>query len=160
MELTDLFCSIGNAIREKNGTVDKIAPVDFASKISGIQTQTISIKTGTFTVATDTSICWSQYSSKFYSIEHGLSDIPNLFWIGIETDPMNAVKSSGSFIAALYFTKSIYFANQYERSYNNIGGISTDTPGGTVDSKFIKIGVPTTTYLRAGVTYRWLAAII
>lgn len=167
MTLTDLFTNIANAIRTKDGTTEPIVANDFPTRILEIPSGGTSdnFATGTFTVAEDVRITWSQYSSSYYAIPHGLETTPNVcaVWADYSTvNPDTGYFLTSDFVQAVY-VESAFEKRTYTRAYNGTNGVVKDTGYANIiepDSSNIKIGVGTGTYLRAGYTYRWMAGRI
>ena len=167
MALTDLFTNIANAIREKDGTTEPIVANDFPTKILNISSggSSINFATGTFTVAEDVRITWSQYSSSYYSIPHGLNNVPNIcaVWTDYSTvNPDTKYFLTSDFVQAVY-VESSFDQRTFTRTYNETNSIVRDSGNANIiepDGSNIKIGVGTGTYLRAGYTYKWMAGRI
>ena len=166
MALTDLFTNIANAIREKDGTTDSIIANDFPTKILGIPSgSSINFATGTFTVAEDVRITWSEYSTEYYAIPHGLNEVPNIcvVWADYSTvNPDTKYFLTSDFVQAVY-VESSFDQRTYTRTYNGTNSVVEDRGYANIiepDGSNIKIGVGTSTYLRAGYTYKWMAGRI
>ena len=167
MALTDLFTNIANAIREKDGTIEPIVANDFPTRILEIPSGGTSdnFATGTFTVAEDVRITWSQYSSSYYTIPHGLNEVPNIcvVWADYSTvNPDTKYFLTSDFVQAVY-VESSFDQRTFTRTYNGTNSVVKDTGNANIiepDGSNIKIGVSTGTYLRAGYTYKWMAGRI
>lgn len=167
MALTDLFTNIANAIRTKDGTTGLIVANDFPTRILNIPSGGTSdnFATGTFTVAEDVRMTWSQYSSSYYAIPHGLDTTPNVcaVWTDYSTvNPDTGMFLTSDFVQAIYVEEAMKQRN-YTRTYNATNGVVTDSGDARTiepNGSHIKIGVDTGTYLRAGYTYRWMVAVL
>lgn len=172
MALTDLFTSIANAIRSKDGTTAQIVANDFPSHIlaipSGISFP-LEIATGTFVLNTDTVAYRLSNVDYRFIIEHGMSVTPNAVLIYPES---NIVVTEDGYLTNGSVANAFRFGNigNVGRTYNSTGGVSnaSNYNVNTTDWNYVEF-TPTQilfgsnssgTFLRAGCTYRWIAWVI
>lgn len=149
MALTDLLTQIADSIRSKDGTTEPIAAKDFPQRILDIQSGGSglpnNIKTGTFTVAEDT--------TETITIPHGCGATPIAAFI-FPDNPAYAINNIAySFIGGV--TLSMYAlvtaSNKGATEKVNVFTITTDDTNITITT------VNATYKIRAGLTYRWFA---
>ena len=150
MALTDFLTQIADAIRSKDGTSDAIVATDFPQRILNIPSGSGSdlpsnIKTGTFTVAEDT--------TDVITIPHGLGSTPFIVFI-FPDNPGYAIDNIGySFMggANINATKILTANTKALTEKYNVATIE-------VDDTNIVITISATVYMfRAGLVYRWYA---
>ena len=149
MALTDLLTQIADSIRSKDGTTEPIVAKDFPQRIldipSGGSGLPSNIKTGTFTVAEDT--------TDTITIPHGCGSTPITVFIYPDNPDYIIGKISYSFLGG---SKDIQYrivtVNTAEVSYKS-GVFNIE-----IDDTNIVVSNSNTTYkIRAGVIYRWFA---
>lgn len=148
MALTDFFTQIADSIRSKDGTTDAIIATDFPQRIldipSGGSGLPSNIKTGTFTVAEDT--------TESVTITHGLEAVkPILVYIQPDNPEYVIGKIPYSIIGGVNISG--------EKVVTGNSGAITSKYGiftVSVDDTNIVITPTTSTYkLIAGLNYRW-----
>ena len=167
MILTDFLTQIADSIRSKDGTAEPILATDFPQRILDLPTGNSDIKvaTGTIILAEDKSFTWSQYSSKYMEIEHGLGVIPNFAIVYdadfIDSDSYPAI--TGAFINLSDFGMIPYRSFVLTRTYDTAGGMSSDVKNATsygMDTRFTentyRFGVTNNCYIIAGRKYSWI----
>lgn len=172
MALTDLFTSIANAIRSKDGTTAQIVANDFPSHILAIPSGSsfpLEIATGTFVLDTDTVAYKINNVDHRFIIEHGMSVTPNAVLIYPES---NIVVTEDGYLTNGSLANAVRFGNigTVGRTYNSTGGVSTisNYNENTSDWNYIEL-TPTQILfgsnssgeiLKAGCTYRWIAWVM
>ena len=149
MALTDLLTQIADAIRSKDGTTDAIKATDMPQRIldipSGGSVLPSNIKTGTFTVAEDT--------SDTITIPHGCGSTPITVFIYPDNPDYIIGKIPYSFLGG---SKDI----QYRIVTINTSAVSIKSGvfNIEIDDTNIVVSTSNTTYkFRAGAIYRWFA---
>ena len=172
MALTDFLTQIANAIRSKDGTTEPIVATDFPQRIldipsgSGGGSSDIKVATGTIILSEDKRIVWSQYSSQYMEIEHGLGVVPNfaLMYDADFTTSDNYPAYNGAFIKLTDVGLEPYRSAAIDRAYNNTGGIATDIlynspsekDGKRYTDTVYRFGHGNACILIAGRTYKWI----
>ena len=149
MALTDLLTQIADSIRSKDGTTEPIVAKDFPQRIldipSGGSVLPSNIKTGTFTVAEDT--------SDTITIPHGCGSTPITVFIYPDNPDYIIGKIPYSFLGG---SKDI----QYRIVTINTSAVSIKSGvfNIEIDDTNIVVSTSNTTYkFRAGAIYRWFA---
>ena len=149
MALTDLLTQIADSIRSKDGTTEPIVALDFPQRIldipSGGSVLPSNIKTGTFTVAEDT--------SDTITIPHGCGSTPITVFIYPDNPDYIIGKIPYSFLGG---SKDI----QYIIVTINTSAVSIKSGvfNIEIDDTNIVVSTSNTTYkFRAGAIYRWFA---
>ena len=150
MVLTDLLTQIADSIRSKDGTTEPIPAMDFPQRILDIPSGgggdlPSNIKTGTFTVAEDT--------TDAITIPHGFGVPPiNVFIFPDNADYLIG-KIAYSFVGGSdnisYRLVTINTSNLSAKT--NVFNIATDESNITITNTNV------TYKFRSGVTYRWIA---
>ena len=150
MALTDLLTQIADSIRSKDGTAEPIIALDFPQRIldipsgggSGLPSN---VKTGTFTVAEDT--------TDTITIPHGRGSTPITVFIYPDNPDYIIGKIPYSFLGG---SKDI----QYRIVTINTSAVSIKSGvfNIEIDDTNIVVSTSNTTYkFRAGAIYRWFA---
>lgn len=149
MALTDFFTQIADSIRSKDGTTDAIKATDMPQRIldipSGGSGLPSNIKTGTFTVAEDT--------TDTITIPHGCGSTPITVFIYPDNPDYIIGKIPYSFLGG---SKDI----QYRIVTINTSAVSIKSGvfNIEIDDTNIVVSTSNTTYkFRAGAIYRWFA---
>ena len=172
MALTDFFTQIANAIRSKDGTTEPIVATDFPQRILDIPSgggggsSDIKVATGTIILSEDRRIVWSQYSSQYMEIEHGLGVTPNFAFMydADFTTKDNYPAYSGAFIKLSDVGLEPYRSAAIDRSYNATGGFAVDNiqnndpekEGKRYTDTVYRFGAGNACTLIAGRTYKWI----
>lgn len=149
MALTDLLTQIADSIRSKDGTTDAIKATDFPQRIldipSGGSGLPSNVKTGTFTVAEDT--------TDSITIPHGCGSTPITVFIYPDNPDYIIGKIPYSFLGG---SKDI----QYRIVTINTSAVSVKSGVFNIemDDTNIVVSTSNTNYkFRAGAIYRWFA---
>lgn len=149
MALTDFFTQIADSIRSKDGTTEPIVATDFPQRIldipSGGSGLPSNIKTGTFTVAEDT--------TETITIPHGVGTVPIKVYIFPDNPeyvvgniPYAYLGSDSAYTLAFVTTNASELSAKYNLFTMSVDETNITIANANATYKFI-----------AGLTYRWFA---